>query len=217
MGSEKLERHTGREDKAQRLGADKLRAVRVAIPDVAIQPVVEAEVLLFNNPAEAGRDHQLVGQVEIDVAEQRIGIGLEVRIRGRLQVKIALVKAGLTGNDVKRRAADARHKKRDAVIGVEHRTEEITTEDVQPADGVREALGGLCIDVQVIGAGDPAHAIGLAFQADFLGEPVHIGLAEIDELRHRGIANVQRLPVFDVGKRADRYQPGKVHVPGQLA
>ena len=72
MGSEKLERHAGREDKAQRLGADKLRAVRVAIPDVAVQPVVEAEILLFDNAAEPGRDHQLVGQVEIDVAEQRI-------------------------------------------------------------------------------------------------------------------------------------------------
>ena len=104
------------------------------------------------------------------MAEQGIGIGHQVRIRGRLQVQVALVKTGLARDDIKRCAADPRHEKRDAVIRVEHRAEEIAAEDIQPADGVREALGGLGIDVQVIGAGDPAHAIGLAFQADFLGD-----------------------------------------------
>ena len=125
------------------------------------------------------------------MAEQGIGIGHKVRIRGRLQVQIALVKTGLAREDVKRSPAYTRHEKRYAVSRVEYRAEEITAEDIQPADGVRETLCRLRVDIQVIGAGDPAHAIGLAFQADFLGKPVHIGLPEIDELRHRGIAHVQ--------------------------
>ena len=188
---EKIERHARRENETQRFGAGKLCAVRIGIPDVVIQPVGESKVFLLNDAAEPGGDHQLLGQVKIDVSEQGIGICLQVRIRGCLQVGIPLGKTSLAGEDIQRCAADPRNKKRDSVIGVEHRTEEIAAENIQSTYGVRQALGRLHVDIQVIGAGDPAHALSLAFQAYFLGEPVHIGLPEIDELRHRGIAHVQ--------------------------
>ena len=66
----KFERYARRKNKTQRFGAGKLCAVRVAIPDVAVQPVGKAEVLLLDNAAKTKRGHQAVGQVEIDVAEQ---------------------------------------------------------------------------------------------------------------------------------------------------